>query len=140
MPVDDVHAGGLHDVELGSVDVESVVEHNGELGAELAEQPGCVETHRMGDDLDDALVADLEAVAERTMDDVAPPVFGKAVDFRELVHQTGSGKNPTSDDGVTTDEFDAEAVVIHTGYTTRAADEDLTAVAADLLTTDGGQL
>jgi len=139
-PVDDVHACGPHGVELGAVDVESVVDHNGELGAELAEQPGCVETHRMGDDLDDAPVADLVAVAERTVDDVAPPVLREAVDLRELVHQAGSAKNPTSDDGVTTDELDAEAAVIGAGHMTRAGGEDLTAVGADLLTTDDGQL
>jgi transcriptional regulator with XRE-family HTH domain len=91
-------------------------------------------------DLHDAPVADLEAVAERTVDDVAPPVFRKAVDVRELVHHTDGSKNPTSDDGVTADEFEPEAVVIRPGHTTHATGEDLTAVAADLLATSGGQL
>ena len=94
----------------------------------------------MGDDLDDAPVADLVAVAERTVDDVAAPVLGEAVDVRELVHQTGGGKHPTSDDGVAADELDAEAVVVGAGHPVDAAGEDLAAVAADLLTTDGGQL
>ena len=134
--VDDVHAAGSQGVELGVVDVDRVVEHDGELGAQLAEQPGGVESHRVGDDLDDAPVADLEAVAERTVDDVAAPVLGEAVDVRELVDQAGGGKNPTSDDGVTADELDAEAVVVGAGHTTHATGEDLTAVAADLLTTD----
>ena len=66
----------------------------------------------MGDDLDDAPVADLVAVAERTVDDVAAPVLRETVDVRQLVHQTGGGKNPTSDDGVTADELDAETVVL----------------------------
>ena len=94
----------------------------------------------MGDDLDDAPVADLEAVAERTVDDVAPPVLRQAVDVGELVHQTGGGKDPASDDGVAPDELDAEAAVIRAGHTARATGQDLTAVAADLLATNGGQL
>ena len=63
------------------------VEYDGELGRQLAEQPGGMEPHRVGDDLDDAPVADLEAVAERAVDDVAPPVLCQAVDVGELVHQ-----------------------------------------------------
>ena len=46
------------------------------------------------------------------------PVFGEAVDVRELVDQTGGGKHPTSDDGVATDELDAEAVVVGAGHAT----------------------
>ncbi len=140
LTVDDVHAGGPHDVEIGVVHVDRAVEDNGEPGAELAEQPGGVESHRMGDDLDDAPVADLEAVAERAVDDVAPPAFRKAFNVRELVHQTGGDKNATSDDGVAIDEFDAEVLVVRVGHTTDATGEDLSAVAADFLTTDGDQL
>ena len=138
--LDDIHAAGSQGVELGVVNVDRVVEHNGELGAQLAEQPGGVESLRVGDELDDSAVADLEAVAERTVDDVAPPVFREAVDVREFVHQPGGGKNPTSDDRMATDELDAEVFVVRAGHTTHATGEDLTAVAADLLTTNGGQL
>ncbi len=137
---DDVHAAGSQGIELGVVDVDRAVEHHGELGAQLAEQRGGVESPRVGDDLDDAPVADLVAVAERTVDDVAAPVLREAVDVRELVHQTGGGKHPTSDDGVTVDELDAEAVVVRASHPTHATGEDLPAVAADLLTTNGGQL
>jgi len=62
------------------------------------------------------------------------------LDVRELVHQTGGDKHPRSDDGVTADELDTEAVVVSAGHTAHAPGEDLTAVAADLLTTNGGQL
>ena len=70
----------------------------------------------MGDDLDDAPVADLEAVAERAVDDVAAPVLGEAVDVGELVDQTGGGQNPPGDDGVTADELDAEVAVVGAGH------------------------
>ena len=108
LPVDDLHPAGSQGVELGVVHVGGVVEHDGEPGAELAEQPGRVESRRVGDDLDDSPVADLVSVAERAVDDVAPPVLREAVDVGELVDQTGGGKHPASDDGVTADELDAE--------------------------------
>ena len=138
--VDDVHPGGPKDAELGIVEVGRVVEHHGELGGQLAEQPGGVQSHRVGDDLHDAPIADLVAVAERTVDDIAPPVFGEPVDVGELVHQPGGGKHPTSDDDVTADEFDAEAVVIGARHPSGATGEDLSAVASDLLTANGAQL
>ena len=81
-PVDDVDASGSQGIELGVVDVDLAVEHHGELGAQLSEQRGRVESPRVGDDLDDAPIADLVAVAERTVDDVAAPVFREAVDVR----------------------------------------------------------
>jgi transcriptional regulator with XRE-family HTH domain len=99
-----------------------------------------VEAHRVGDDLDDGPVADLEAVAERAVDDVAPPPFGKAVDVRELVYQTGRGEHPPSHDGVAADELNAETVVVAAHHSCDAFAEDLAAVATDLLTTEGGQL
>ena len=139
-PVDDVHPGGPQGLELGVVGVDAVVEHQREPGAQLAEQAGRVETHRVGDDLDDAPVADLEAVAERAVDDVAAPVLGQAVDVGELVDQTGGGEHPAGDHGVATDELDAEAAVVGAGHVDDAAGEDLAAVAADLLATDRGQL
>jgi DNA-binding XRE family transcriptional regulator/quercetin dioxygenase-like cupin family protein len=140
VPVHDVHATGSQRVELRLVDVDGTVEDNGVSSAQLAEQPGRVNAHRVGDNLDEPSVADLEAVAERTVDDVTPPMFGEAIDVRELVHQAGGGQNPTSDDGMTAEELDTEPVVIRAGHTIRASSEDLTAVAADLLTTSGDQL
>ena len=106
--VDDVHAAGPQGIELGVVDVGGIVEHDGELGAQLAEQPGGVQTQRVGDDLDDAPVADLEAVTERTVDHVAAPVLGEPLDVGELVDHARGGEHPTGDDGVTADELDAE--------------------------------
>ena len=94
----------------------AIVEHDGELGGQLAEQPGGVQTQRVGDDLDDAPVADLEAVTERAVDDVAAPVLGEPVDVGELVDQAGGGEHPTGDDGVTADELDAEVVVVGAGH------------------------
>ena len=94
----------------------------------------------MGDDLDDAPVADLVAVAERAVDDVAAPVLGEAVDVGELVDQTGGGEHPAGDHGVAAGELDAEAAVVGAGDVDGAAGEDLAAVAADLLATDRGQL
>ena len=79
-------------------------------------------------------------MAERAVDDVAAPPFGKAVDVRELVHQTARGEHPPSDDGVAADELDAETVVVAANHSSDASAEDLAAVAADLLTTDGDQL
>ena len=95
--VDDVHPGGPQRVDLGVVGVDAVVEHQREPGGQLAEQPGRVEAHRVGDDLDDAPVADLVAVAERAVDDVAAPVLGEAVDVGELVDQAGGGEHPPGD-------------------------------------------
>ena len=94
----------------------------------------------MGDDLDDALVADLVAVAERAVDDVAAPVLGEAVDVGELVDEAGGGQHPAGDDRVAAGELDAEAAVVGAGDVDGPAGEDLAAVAADLLATDGGQL
>jgi hypothetical protein len=56
-----------------------------------------VQTHRVGDDLDDAPVAELVAVAERAVDDVPAPVLGEALDVGQLVDQTGGGENPSGD-------------------------------------------
>ncbi len=70
----------------------------------------------MGDDLDDVAVAHLEAMAERTVDDVVAPVLREAVDVGKLVHQAGGGQDPAGDDGVTADELDPEAVVIRAGH------------------------
>ena len=138
--VDDVHAARPQGVELGVVDVGGVMEHDGELGAQLAEQPGGVQAQGVGDDLDDAPVADLEAVTERTVDHVAAPVLGEPVDVGELVDHAGGRKDSTGDDGVTADELDTESLVAGAGDPTHPAGEDLTAVAAHLLATQGGEL
>jgi hypothetical protein len=138
--VDDLHPTGSQGVEFGVVEIGSIVNHNGELGTQLAEQPGDVEAPRVSDNLDDASVSDLEAVAERTMNYVASPMLSQAVDVRELVNQTGGGENPTSDYGVTAGEFDAEEVVVGSGDTIYQRGQDLSAVAADLLLTSGRQV
>ena len=114
---DDVHPGVAQGIEFGSVRVHAVVQHHCQPGAQLAEQPGGVEPHRVGDDLHDALVADLETVAERTVDDITAPVLRQAVDLRQLVDQPGRGKHPPSDDRMATDEFGAEPAVIGAGDT-----------------------
>ena len=116
------------------------LEYNGEVGCELAEQPGSVEPQRVENDLDDVPVADLETMTERAVDDVVPPVVCQALDVGELVHQSGSGKNSTSNDGVTADQFDAEKVVVRAGHTISATGEDLSSVATDLFTTNAYQL
>ena len=68
---------------------------------QLAEQCGTVEPQRVGDYLDDSLVADLIAVTERAVDDVAPPVLCQALNVRELVNQARGGKNPACSSGLT---------------------------------------
>ena len=78
----------------------------------MSKQPGGMESHRVRDDVDDAPIAHLEAVAERTVDHVAPPVFGQPVDSRELVHQTGRGQHPASHDGVAAHQLDPEAAAL----------------------------
>src|SRR5215210_1442046 len=103
-------------MELGVGRVDAVVDHQREPGTQLAEQPGGVETPRVGDNLDDALVADLETVAERTVDDVAAPVFGQTVDGGEVVDHSRGGEHPTGEHGVAADELDAEAVVDGAGH------------------------
>ena len=140
LAVPGVHATGSQGAELEVVHVGRVVDQDGQPGGQLAEQPGGVEPIRVGDDLHDAPVADLEAMAKGAVDHVAAPVLGQTVDVRQLVYQAGSGKNPASDDGVATDELDPEAVVIGTGHTARQTGKDLNAIAADFLATIGDQL
>jgi hypothetical protein len=61
-------------------------------------------------------------------------VLGQTFDVRELVDQAGGGQNAPSNDGVPAGEFNSEEVVIRAGHAGRAIGEDLSAVAADLLT------
>jgi hypothetical protein len=99
-----------------------------------------VEPQRVGDYLDDSLVADLIAVTERAVDDVAPPVLSQTLNVRELVNQAGGGNNPASNDGVATGELHAEVAVVSPAHATREAGDDLAAVAADFFTSDRDQL
>ena len=94
----------------------------------------------MGDDLDDAPVADLEAVAERAVDDTASPLLGDAVDLGELVDQAGGGEHSPCDHRVTAHERDPETAVAVADDIEGATGEDLDAVAANLVTADGGEL
>ena len=137
--VDDVHPGRSQGLDAGVTGVDAVVEHQGEPCAELPEQAGRVEPRRMGDDLDDPAVADLEPVAERAVDDVATPVVGEALDVGEHVDQTGGGEHPAGDQRVAADELDAEVIVVGPGHLDHAAVDHLAAVAADLVATDRGQ-
>ena len=138
-PVDDGHSGGPQRIELRVVGVDAVVEHQGAPVGQLAEQPGAAKVHGVGDDLDDALVTDLEAVAERAVDDVAPPVLGQAIDVGELVDQTGGGEHTAREHSVAAGEVEAEAVV-GAAHVDDTSGDHLTAIAADLLATDGGQV
>ena len=138
--VDDVHPGSSQVLDLAVAGVDPLVEHQREPGAQLAEQTSPVEPRRMGDDLDDAPVADLEPVAERAVDDVATPVAGKALDVGEFVDQTGCGEHPAGEHRVAADELDAEAIVLGSRHLHHAAVDHLDAIAADLVATDRGQL
>ena len=138
--IDDGHAGGAQGLDARVVGGDAVVQHQGQPVAELAEQTGRVEPDRAGDDLDDALVAHLVAVAERAVDDVAAPVLGHALDVGQLVDQPGGGQHPAGQHHVAADQLEAEAVVVGAGHVEHPALDHLAAVAAHLLATDGGQL
>ena len=140
LSVDHGHAGRPERVDLRVVSVDTVVEHQGETVGQLAEEARRVQPHRVRDDLDDASVADLEPVAERTMDDVTAPVLGQTVDVGEFVDQTGGGEDPPGDHRGAAHQFDPEAVVIGAGHVHHAAVQDFASVAADLVATDGRQL
>ena len=87
----DVHSRSSEDLELRIADIDSVVEHDREPVSQLSEQSGSVKPHGVGDDLHDATVAHLETVTERTVDDIATPVFCEAVDLGELVDRGSPG-------------------------------------------------
>ena len=136
----DRRPAGAQRVKPGAVHLSGLVEHHSELRGQVAEQLGDVQPRWMGDNLDDALVADLVAVAERAVDDVAPPVLREALDVRELVHQARGGKDPAGNDGVAAGELDAEVARFAAAHAGDEAVEDLAAVAADLFAANGGQL
>jgi transcriptional regulator with XRE-family HTH domain len=94
----------------------------------------------VGDDLDDAPIANLVTVAERAVDHVAAPVFGQPVDVGKRVHQTGGGEHSASYHAVAPGELNTELVVIGAGHVDRAAGEDLAAMTTDLVATYGEQL
>ena len=94
----------------------------------------------MGDDLHDAQVADLIAVAERAVNRVAPPVLGQSVNVGELVEQTSSGQDTACYHRVATDQLNTEVVVVDTGHLGGAAGDDFAPVATNLGTGDCGQL
>ena len=57
------------------------MDDDGEPVGQVAEQRRRVETERVGDDLDEHLVADLVAVAKRAVDDAPAPVLREAFDI-----------------------------------------------------------
>ncbi len=138
--VDHVRAGGSQGHDFGVVKTDALVQDEREPWRELPEQARGVKTHGMSDDLDDASVADFESVAERTMDDVATPVLGDAVDVGQLVDQAGGSEHPAGDHRVPADELDAEMSVAGAAHVDRASGKHLDAIAADLRSADRGQV
>ena len=130
----------MQGLDLGVAGVDAVVQDHREPVGQLAEQAGGMEAHLVGDDLDDASVADLEAVAEGAMDHVAAPVLAQTVDVGEFVDQTGGRKHSPGDQRMPTGERDAEVVVVDSGDVHRATGDDLDSVAAHLVATDRGQI
>ena len=137
--VDDVHPGRAEGIELGVTRRHALVQHDRQLRRQLTEQRRRMEARRVGDDLHDASIADLVAVAERAVDDIATPVLGDPGDVRELVDQPGRGEHPPGHHRVPAGELDAEASVGGPGDVDGVAGDHLDAVAADLLATDRGQ-
>ena len=138
--IDDVHPCDAQRIDLRARCVDAVVQHDGEAGTQLAEQTCGVKTPRVGDDLDDASVADFEAVAERAMDDIAAPVFGETLDVGKVVDEARGGEHPSGDHRMTADELDAEAAVVEPSDVDGTAGEHLDTVAANLLAPDRCQL
>ena len=136
----DVHAAARRASSSTSLHVDSAVEHHGEPAGQLAEKYGGVQPHRVGDDLNHALIPKLEAMAERTVNDVASPAFGKSVDLWQHVHQARGDEHPACDDVMTAVEFDSEAIAVGPGDNAYVTGENLAAIASDLLATRGGQL
>jgi hypothetical protein len=138
--VEDLYAASTQLVDFRLVAVHTVVEDDRQPIAELAEQSGRVEAHRMGDDLHDASVADLVAVAERAVDHVTTPVLDQAVDVGEFVDEARGGQDPSSDDRVPSGQFDTEPVIAGAADVDSAPVEDFDAVAANLLAGEHGEL
>ncbi len=113
--VDDAHAGGPERVEFGVFGADPVVQDERQPLAELTEEHRRVQTHRVGDDLHDALVAHLVAVAERAVDDAVSPVLGQSGDVGQLVDEAGGGEHATGDHRVAAGQCEAEAAVAAAG-------------------------
>lgn len=115
------------------------MKEHGETFGELAEQRSSMQTHRVRDDLYDALVADLVAVTEGAVDDRATPLVGQALDVGQLVGEACSNHDPASVEDVSGSELDDKTLAVprHLNHPTR---QDLAAVAADLCTSGGREL
>jgi hypothetical protein len=116
------------------------VQDHRESIAQLAEQPGWVETHWVGDDLDDPEVAHLETVTEGTMDHVSAPMLFHAINVGQLVDQPGRGEHPASNHDMTIVDLDPEVVILGASHIDSAPLEDLYAIAPHLVATDGREL
>ena len=138
--VANVHAAGSERVELSIWHINRAVEDNGEPAGQVAEQDGGGQPHRVGHDLDHPPVPGLEALTERTLDDIASPALCEAIDLGKHIDQARGAQDPTGDDGVTSDELDPNAVVFDPGHAADPTGEDLAAVAADLVAAGRGQL
>ena len=77
-----VDTAGTQRREFRFVDARSVVQHHRQPVGELAQQRRGMKAARMRDQMHDPAIANLVAVAERTVDDVASPVLGQALDGR----------------------------------------------------------
>ncbi len=133
LPPHDVCPAGAQCVELSFIDGPVVVDDQGVSVGELADQPGGVQAHRVGEDLNDALVAGFVTVAERAVDDSVSPLLREAIDVGQLIHGAGRGKDASGNDRVPTDELDAQAAFAVAGNTVGSSRDDFTAIAADLL-------
>ncbi len=78
--IDDVDTGGAQARHLGIVGLDAFVQHHRELRAQLPPQCGRVQRGRVRDDLHDALVTHLVAVAVRAVEHVAAPALAETFD------------------------------------------------------------
>ena len=127
-------------VEGAVVEPGRVVQNDGVAIGEVPEERRSVQSHRLGDDLHDTLVAHLEAVTERAADHVTTPVLGQPVDARKLVGQARRHEDAAGDEGVATADLDPEPAVVEPGNRPHPTSEDLTAEAAHLGAATGSQL
>jgi hypothetical protein len=107
-----VDASGGEGVEVGFVDLDPVGDQYGQAVGQLAQQRDDVQAHRMGDKLDQPLVAHLVAVAERAMDHRPTPMRGQPLNVGQLVDQTGRDDDPAGHDAVSGGELHDEAPVV----------------------------
>lgn len=119
---------------------DAVVEHEGEMRAELSEQRSRVQAHRVGDDLDDVSVPYFVAVTERTVNDVATPMLGESFDVGKFIDESAGGKNTAGNHVMTADQLDTEPTVIALRHVDDTARDDFAAIAANLLPANRRQL